>query len=349
LARKLAVLLLVVLAGCSAERPGLDLLNAGERIKKGVVAGRGKAWIVGQGTKTTLRIGDALRRGLPAIPPSRIVYGVDIAKGSHLRFACGIAAERHDQPGVEFTVKVARSGREETVYTQLIDPANRPEHRHWVPADVDLSAWAGKDADLILETRGYESVSDPRSVVWGSPVLTPARDAAPLTVVYLVDTLRADHTSVYGYARDTTPELARFAKDGVVFENAVAQSSWTKPSVASVLTSLLPAQHGTVHLRDTLPLKLVTLGERLQDKGISTGAIVANEVIYTAGSHFEQGFDVFTGIHDPEDKTTNRATAGAVVDAALAWVDGRQGLPGFLYVHTMDPHIPYDPPPPINK
>ena len=72
---------------------------------------------------------------------------------------------------------------------------------------------------------------------------------APLVVVYLVDTLRADHTTPYGYARDTTPFLNQFAKDAVVFETAVTHASWTKPSVASIFTSQLPGRHRAVQLR----------------------------------------------------------------------------------------------------
>ena len=75
------------------------------------------------------------------------------------------------------------------------------------------------------------------------------RPDSPLAIVYLVDTLRADHTTPYGYSRDTTPRLQEFARDAVLFEQAIVQSSWTKPSVASVFTSLLPGRHLAVQLR----------------------------------------------------------------------------------------------------
>ena len=115
----------------------------------------------------------------------------------------------------------------------------------------------------MLETRGYEDDRRARPRASGARPRSPARGEAPLAIVYLVDTLRADHTSAYGYERDTTPELDAFAKDAIVFEAAIAHASWTKPSVASILTSLLPGQHRAVQLRDPLDPAQVTLAEML--------------------------------------------------------------------------------------
>ena len=119
------------------------------------------------------------------------------------------------------------------MFSELIDPLRKPQHRTWQQRTVDLSRFAG-DGELIFETRGYANEDDGRYAYWGAPALTVSRATqAPLVIVYLVDTLRADHTSPYGYARDTTPHLTEFAKDAVLFETAIAQASWTKPSVAS--------------------------------------------------------------------------------------------------------------------
>ena len=109
-------------------------------------------------------------------------------------------------------------------FLSLADPLQKPAHRSWLEADVDLSRFAGAGAELILETRSFEKGDDPRRAFWGAPALTLPGRAAPLTIVYLVDTLRADHTSTYGYERETTPELTRFAEDAVLFESAVAQA-----------------------------------------------------------------------------------------------------------------------------
>jgi arylsulfatase A-like enzyme len=348
LSRALAAVLLLVLAGCARDYPAVDLVTAKSRLLDASVAGRGKPWFAAQAAKLNVRIDDEIRRALPAAPPSRIVYGVDIPSGGHLSFACAVDPSVQDRLAVEFVVKVKRGEREEKVWSQLVDPVARPEHRGWLPADVDLSAYAGRGAQLVLETASPKPLDLARAALWGSPVLSSRQGEAPIAIVYLIDTLRADHTSVYGYSRDTTPELQRFARDAVVFDAAIAHSSWTKPSIASMLSALLPASHGAVHLRDTFAGRNFTIGERLQAKGFLTAAFTANPVIYERGSNFEQGFDLFQGIHDPEGRASNHALARDVVDAAVRWLDARRGLPGFLFVHTMDPHVPYAPPPPFD-
>jgi glucan phosphoethanolaminetransferase (alkaline phosphatase superfamily) len=80
----------------------------------------------------------------------------------------------------------------------------------------------------------------------------PARLAAlgrPNLVLIVVDTLRADYLTPYGFDRDTSPELAAWAARGVLFERVRSQSSWTKMSMASLLTSLWPRSHGQTSRR----------------------------------------------------------------------------------------------------
>jgi arylsulfatase A-like enzyme len=327
----------------------LDLLRATTRLRESTVAGRGFKWIINQVGKQ-VRINDVVRRTLPASPPSRLRYNLDLPPGARFAFSCGIPPDRHERPAVEFIVKIARGGREEVVWSALLDPASRPQHRKWMPADVDLSRYAGRDVDVILETRGYEERGDDaRAAFWAAPAVTVPSDSSPVVIIYLVDTLRPDHTGPYGYARDTTPELTAFARDAVVFENAIAHASWTKPSVASLMTSLLPGRHRAVQLRDPLDTGHVTLPEMLEAKGYATGAAIANSVIYLKGSNFEQGFDSFAGLHGPQNRPSKTVEAAHIVDAALAWLDARRGFPNFLYVHTMDPHVPYTPPPPFDR
>ena len=340
--------LLAVLSQCRSAGSPVDLVEvAAARMSEGSVAGRDRGWVMGQ-TGKQIRINDVVRRTLPASPPGRLLFTLDVPRGARLALACGIPPERHDRPGVEFSVKLRRRGKEQALWTMLLDPLRRKEHRRWVPAEVDLSGYAGRDVELVLETRGFERDDDPRRAFWGTPALITPAAKAPLVIVYLVDTLRADHTQPYGYRRDTTPELGRFAADSVVFDTAIAQASWTKPSVASLFTSLLPGQHRAVQLRDTLDSGHVTMAEMLQAKGFATGAVIANSVIYSAGSNFEQGFDLFVGMHGAGNRPSKVVEAAPVVDDALSWLEERRGFPTFLYVHTMDPHVPYTPPAPFN-
>jgi arylsulfatase A-like enzyme len=336
-----------LLPGCRRSSEPVDLLGAGERLVEARAAGEQGPAVVEAG-RHGLRLNDVIHRGFPAGPPGRLRFAVDIPRDGRLQLACAIDPRFHDRPGVEFVVKVRRESREDVAWSLLLDPIARPEHRGWVPVDVDLSRWAGAGRELVLETRGYEQTGQPDRAWWGTPALTVAR-RAPVAIIYLVDTLRADHTGVYGYERRTTPELDAFARDAVVFDAAVAHASWTKPSVASILTSRLPGQHRAVQLRDPLGASNVTIAQRLDERGFATGAAIANSVIYGAESEFDRGFDVFTGLHGEEDRRSKLTGADVVVDAALAFLRSRQGLPTFLFVHTMDPHVPYEPPPPFDR
>ena len=336
--------------GCSPTGRSLDLLEVAPQVlREATVAGRGQDWVLEQAGRPW-RLGDVVRAALPAGPPSRSAFAVDVPRDARLTFACGIAPEHHEAPGVEFTVKVRRDDEEKVLWTRLLNPLSEPAHRRWVTADVDLSAHAGRGVEIILETTGYEEQENPTQAFWGTPTLVTDRgDAAPLVIVYLVDSLRADHTTPYGYERDTTPELLEFSRDSVVFERAIAPSGWTKPSVASIFTSQLPGRHGVMQLPDPLGEQQVTLAEMLTDRGYSTGAVVANATVYSRGSGFDQGFDLFAGVPGAHGRRSKVVDAARVVDTSLRFIDARRGLPTFLYVHTMDAHVPYVPPEPFDR
>lgn len=121
---------------------------------------------------------------------------------------------------------------------------------------------------------------------------------SPNVLIIVVDTLRADHLSSYGYARQTSPEIDRLAKQGVQFENAFAPSSWSLPSHASLLTGLYPFEHGMQNVEPMPWLGwgneamhgLPTLGEALQKRGYRTGAFSANRVYFTSNVGLGRGF-----------------------------------------------------------
>ena len=93
----------------------------------------------------------------------------------------------------------------------------------------------------------------------------------------------------------------------------------------------------------------VTLARPLDAHGFATGAAIANSVIYGEESAFDRGFDFFAGLHGDDDTRSKLVGADVVVDTALAFLRSRRGLPTFLYVHTMDPHVPYAPPAPFDR
>src|SRR5947199_94350 len=99
---------------------------------------------------------------------------------------------------------------------------------------------------------------------------------APNVVLIMVDTLRADHLSCYGSTAVKTPHIDALAADGTRWANAFAQASWTRPSVATILTGLYPSSHGAVHKADRLPERVDTLAERLRGIGYRTARLPDN-------------------------------------------------------------------------
>lgn len=133
--------------------------------------------------------------------------------------------------------------------------------------------------------------------------LTACSESAPRrpNVVWVVwDTVRADHMSLYGYERATTPFLDKWAANARVYEDCLSSSSWTVPSHASMFTGLLPAEHGAMHGNEYLAEELTTVAEALRSKGYQTFAWAANPHVSKA-ENFLQGFDVQ---QHPWDETT---------------------------------------------
>lgn len=174
----------------------------------------------------------------------------------------------------------------------------------------------------------------------------PAVEARPDIVLIVVDTLRADHLGLYGYARPTSPHVDAWASRGLVFDRAYSHSGWTLASVTSLLTGLLPNQHGVGRdARDPtcfgrLPDEVETLPERLQQAGYSTAAFV-NNTFLAPEFGLKQGFDHWDWRGSTE---TEIRSADDTVSAALAWLQTQQ-RPTFLLVHVMEPHTLYQPAP----
>jgi len=178
-----------------------------------------------------------------------------------------------------------------------------------------------------------------------APVEIPERLAAlgrSNLVLIVVDTLRADYTTPYGFAEDTSPELARWAERGVLFERVRAQSSWTKMSMASLLTSLWSRSHGIREAQDGLADEAVTLAEVLKDAGYATYGVQTNGWLHQSFG-FHQGFDRYMFPKTGGDRRLGQASlwphADRVVEEAERLLEAHdRAQPFFLYLHFMDVH-----------
>ena len=272
--------------------------------------------------------------GLSIPPGSELKITVWAGKGSRLEVESGPKSE------ADLQVWTRREGED----LSLRWTSNRRENNARVPlGDRD------GPVEIVFRTpnsgAGSSRTLKRARIVWPSVATRQTTPSAktisrPDILLYVVDTLRADRLSCYGGPAGTSPALDELASDGVLFEHAVAQSSWTKPSMVSVLSGLLTTEHGVRHREPRIPRQVTLVAEHLRSAGYRTGAFTANAYLVKAAG-FNRGFDTFQYAREASELTTRRA---------LDWL-GEIGdeLPVFLWIHTIDPHAPYEPGQPFRE
>ena len=166
----------------------------------------------------------------------------------------------------------------------------------------------------------------------------------PNVIIYLVDTLRADHLGSQGSTTSRTPRIDAFAASALTYTRASAQSSWTRSAVASLLTGLNPHRHGVIGREHELATERQTLAELLSEAGYQSAAFITNGNV---GSHFgfAQGFGTFVELRRTSEDRLH-ASSDELNRRVFEHLDRRTDpdRPVFLYVHAMEPHAPYRPP-----
>ncbi|MFN0206701.1 MAG: sulfatase [Planctomycetota bacterium] len=160
----------------------------------------------------------------------------------------------------------------------------------------------------------------------------------PHVLLISIDTLRADALSTYGAPAGSAPALDAFAKESIIFENAIAASNYTAPSHATMLTGASPPVHGVINTLRSAPRKIPksipTIAERLAGVGYATGANTAAGYV-TKPFGFDRGFEVFTEKFEATEKK---------IKPALDWFQSLPaGKSGFYFLHTYETHAPYLP------
>jgi hypothetical protein len=263
----------------------------------------------------------------------------------------GGRAARVRRPGVRHVAGAPRRGR-----------AARPPHAAGRRRAIVLVVGLG----WTFVARMMATEPPPPAKVSGTP---PPN--APNVVLIIVDTLRGDHLSSYGYDAIKTPHLDALAADGIRYSHMFSQASWTRASIATIFTGLYPSSHGAVHKADLLPDRVDTVAEELAKAGYWTAGF-PNNINVSPAFGFGQGFaefhylapgplllrgrgaaelTLYSGLGLVRERFFARYVnvdfyyrpAEYVVDKARTWLDGptAKHSPFFLYLHFMDPHDPY--------
>lgn len=161
-----------------------------------------------------------------------------------------------------------------------------------------------------------------------------------------IDTLRADHLGCYGYPRQTSPAIDKFAEKAVLFEDCIAQATSTLPSHASIFTSLYPPAHGVIHNIAGLSKDIPSLVNVFRANGYFTGAIISNLVLESRFG-LAQGFETYDEeleSHELNREKFRERRADAATDCAIDWLNRHSRRKFFLWLHYIDPHGAYYPP-----
>lgn len=280
----------------------------------------------GGATVQPVTVAHSLRPAVVGCDGMSFGVDLDLPRDAVLEVA---VARLDDGHGAAAVVEVRRAGQPTAALPVALPPAGE-----WGEAAVELGA-AGP-ARLVLRSAGG-------TVAWAEPFVRPRggrRGSGPPSLVLVsLDTVRADHLSLYGYHRATTPQLERLAASSLVFDRALSSSTWTLPSTATMLTGLLPAQHGATHRTRSLAEGVRTLAERLGAAGYRTAAVTEGGFVGPAWG-LAQGFDRFDVQPGPAWQAEGK-DAASTFTAAERWVRSQAGRPFFLFVHTYEAHQPY--------
>lgn len=294
---------------------------------------------------------------LIAPPPTTIEFEIEESDGPVLlqtsAGADSMCFDRRHRPPSNYEVRfeVVVNGELRWEATQAIKFGLDAKERQWkhVGGEEGLALQPGDNVQLKTS---FASDHDPKDLHpfralwcgWSDLLLNRVEPVErlhsshdhPNIVLIVMDTLRADRMSSYGYGRNTTPNLTRLAESGVQYERAYSTSSWTWPSTASMLTGLYPAQHGvTSNAACTLARDNESIAEVLQRRGYTTAGFSCNPLIHQE-RYYDQGFEEW-------DATKAFRKGDEVNPLIFDWLHRNHGSRFFLYLHYADPHTPHHP------
>jgi len=288
---------------------------------------------------------------LMAPPPSRLAVSCRVPSRAVLKFGIGLLERSGGEEGetVAFRIAFESEGRRSILFTRDLRLGNLAKDETVSWQSVNLAKRAGQTGRFVLETEARGG--NPVPAFWANPQIVraeadpSAKRVPPNVILISIDTVRADHLRCYGYARETSPAIDALASDSALFLNARSQAPYTLSSHASILTGLLPTSHQVLHLDQSLDTAAVTLADRFRAEGYITAAIVGGGQV-SAKYGLAKGFDFFderAWIHKDND------LAGLHYGRVANWLKENRPSPFFLFVHTYQPHDPYDAPAPWNR
>lgn len=293
----------------------------------------------------------------------KMKFNTKLNRQSHLVFSLTPQEDKEMEKGWLIKVKV-ETVNEKMDFLVDLDSASKESNGNWKDFIIDLKGQNGyQKADLTLTAvrkRSTIKQSANDSLV-RLQLFTPAwnwkkedfsSDLAYITLPQVnngpvpkkdfnillisLDTLRSDRLSFYGYHRETTPNLAQLAEEGIVFTNVYAASTWTLPSHMSLFTSLYPSAHGIIDgKKEVAELNFQTLPQLMKTGGYYNAAFTGSGYVGSAFG-FHNGFDTFR----ENSKADPQEVFGVdrEVQNVIRWIEEHKDLRFFLFFHTYEIH-----------
>jgi arylsulfatase A-like enzyme len=292
-------------------------------------------------------INNQIRNGIFMHCPDSIKYKIKLPEGGFVSFGMGILSP---QETVTFSLWLINNNEEKKLFQQQVTDAER-----WFDVSFEIPSQDNEETFLKFKC---ESTQPGSIAFWSNPYLIrkDMEIKKPNVILYLIDALRADSLGAYGYHRKVSPFMDKVAQKGVLFLNCYSSSSWTRPSVPSLLTSLYPPTHGVSDYIFQLPDSIETLAEILRSHGYLTAMMTDNPHVGST-ANMQQGFDFLleqpavSGLFKSRDKNIWLAhnSSALLNEKVIPWLEHHQHMPFFLFIHNMDVHAPYIPPPPFDN
>lgn len=273
---------------------------------------------------------------------SSLKYDIKIPRNGSLEFALAAVPKYLIEPErVVFKAVITSSNGSRTKKIEINLGKYKSIHSRFEEFKYDLSTFGGQKCSLNFELNTIDGKPTQEEkkilVAWGSPTIYPVKKIDELNVILVsLDTLQADHLGCYGYNRDTSPNIDKFATNNVMFLNAASCSNWTLPSHLSMLTGLYPTEAGVLQPGFTgnnfIAENAVTIAEYMREAGYKTAGFHGGRYVSDFFG-FDKGFDLYR-IAGEKDVATG-------VDETLSWITRNSKYKFFVFFHTYEIHAPY--------
>jgi hypothetical protein len=261
-----------------------------------------------------------------AIDCSKTSYRIRNPQASGLHFSIF----HPPSSNLTYTISIRDENSSHTLFSKSFN--SQSFYEGFIPFERELEG----DKNLVFETEGTGIGA------WINPRFHVKKEKPRVFILVVLDTLRCDHTSLYGYHRRTTPFLEKLAADGVKFNRAFSSTSWTLPAHVSLFSGKDLSQHGVVAPRDTIPGDYPLLAEIFQSKGYVTAA-------FTGGGFVEDSYGFFRGFQYYSNEPGNvfsMNSAERVFNHFKKYCERFWGNDLFIFLHTYQLHAPYKAPRP---